>query len=155
MGRFENCALPDRIKVLTAFNSWHWVEPTAGLERASQLLQGGGWMALVSTEVVAWGPAEFEARLTDVFGAPWPKRWENVVASLQPVIDDDRFGRLRRFHHPFSRTLDADTYVAVSRTYGGQRSDEQYDALRRVIADEFDGSVVKVEDAVVYLFRRT
>jgi SAM-dependent methyltransferase len=154
LGRFEYCALPDRINVLTAFNSWHWVEPRAGLERASRLLQGGGWIALVWTEVVAWGPARFEERLADVFGDPWPKRWENVVGSLQPVIDDDRFGSVRTFHHPFSRMLDADTYVAVSRTYGGQRSDEKYEMLRRVIADEFAGSVVKVEDAVLHLARR-
>jgi SAM-dependent methyltransferase len=154
VGHFEDCALPDRAKVLIAFNSWHWVDPSVGMERAAQLLEEGGWLALVWTEVLAWGPADFEERLSDVFGEPWPKRWENVVASLRPVIDDDRFGELRTFHHPFSRTLDADTYVAVSRTYGGRRSDEQYDALRRVITDEFEGSVVKVEDAIVHLARR-
>jgi len=154
VGRFEDCALPDHVKVLTAFNSWHWVDPTVAMERAARLLEGGGWLALVWTEVLAWGPADFEERLADVFGEPWPKRWGNVAASLQPVIDDDRFGGLHTFHHPFSRTLDADTYVAVSRTYGGQRSDDQYDALRRVIADEFEGSVVKVEDAVIHLARR-
>jgi SAM-dependent methyltransferase len=154
VGRFEDCSLPDRVTMLAAFNAWHWVEPATGLERASQLLDGGGWLALVWTEVVAWGPPGFDARLADLFGAPWQKRWDNVVASLQPVVDDGRFDDLRTFHHPFARQLDAATYVAVTRTYGGQRSDEQYDALRRMITDEFGGSVSKIEDAVVHLARR-
>jgi hypothetical protein len=70
------------------------------------------------------------------------------------VVDDDRFDEVRTFHHPFARRLDAATYVAVTQTYGGQRSDEQLDALRRVITDEFGGSVTKVEDAVVHLAQR-
>lgn len=154
VGRFEDCTLPDRVTLLAAFNAWHWVEPAAGLERASRLLAGGGWLALVWTEVVAWGPPGFGARLAELFGAPWPTRWDNVVASLQPVIDDDRFDDIRTFHHPFARKLDAATYVAVTRTYGGQRSDEQCAALERMITDEFGGSVTKIEDAVVHLARR-
>ena len=152
--RFEDCPLPDRARLLAAFNAWHWVEPSVGLDRAAQLLRDGGSLALVWTEVVAWGPRRFEERLADLFGAPWPKRWDNVVASLQPVIDDGRFGELRTFHHPFARTLDASTYVAVTRTYGGQRSEEQYEALARTIVEEFGGSITKVEDAVVYLAPR-
>ena len=152
--RFEDCALPDRASLLAAFNSWHWVEPLVALDRAARLLDGGGWLALVWTEVVAWGPRRFEERLVDLFGEAWPKRWDNVVASLQPVIDDCRFGELRTLHHPFARTLDSSTYVAVTRTYGGQRSEEQYEALARTIVEEFGGSVTKVEDAVVHLAPR-
>jgi SAM-dependent methyltransferase len=152
--RFEDCPLPDRASLLVAFNAWHWVEPSIALDRAARLLRGGGSLALVWTEVVAWGPRRFEERLADVFGEPWPKRWDNVVASLQPVLDDSRFGELRTSHHPFARTLDASTYVAVTRTYGGQRSEEQYEALARTIVEEFGGSVTKVEDAVIYLARR-
>jgi SAM-dependent methyltransferase len=152
--RFEECALPDRARVLAAFNAWHWVEPTVGLDRAARLLEGGGWVVLVWTEVIAWGPTRFEDRLADLFDGPWPKRWENVAGSLVPVVEDDRFGEIRTFHHPFARTLDADTYVAVCRTYGGQRSDEQYDVLERTITEEFGGSVTKVEDAVVYMAPR-
>jgi len=154
VGRFEDCDLPDRVALLAAFNAWHWVEPTPALERAARLLEGGGWLALVWTEVLAWGPPGFDERLADLFGAPWPKRWDSVAASLQPVVDDGRFDDLRTFHHPFARQLDAATYVAVTRTYGGERSDEQDVALRRLITDEFRGSVTKVEDAVVHLTRR-
>ena len=152
--RFEDCSLPDRASLLAAFNAWHWVEPAVALDRAAHLLQGGGTLALVWTEVVAWGPLRFEERLEDLFGAPWPKRWDNVRASLEPVLEDGRFGELRTFHHAFARTLHASTYVAVTRTYGGQRSEEQYEALERTIVEEFGRSITKVEDAVVYLARR-
>jgi SAM-dependent methyltransferase len=152
--KFEDSSLPAQARLLAAFNAWHWVQPSVALNRAAQLLDGGGCLALVWTEVLAWGSERFEERLADVFGAPWPKRRDDVVGSLQPVVDDQRFGDLRTFHHPFARTLDASTYVAVTRTYGGQRSEEQYDALARAIVDEFGGSVTKVEDAVVYLASR-
>ena len=151
IGRYESCWLPDRAALLAAFNAWHWVEPVLGLDRAAQLLEGGGWLALVWTEVVAWGPEGFDERLADIFGAPWPKRWEDMAASLGPVVDDERFGELHAFHQFFARSLDAATFVEVSRTYGGQRSDQQYDALREVISDEFGGRVTKTEDAVVHL----
>jgi SAM-dependent methyltransferase len=152
--RFESCWLPDRAALLAAFNAWHWVEPVLGLDRAAGLLEGGGWIALVWTEVVEWGPEGFDERLADIFGAPWPKRWENVAASLGPLVDDDRFGEIHTFHQIFARSLDAATFVEVSRTYGGQRSDEQYEALREVISDEFGGEVTKTEDAVVHLAQR-
>ena len=150
-GSFEDCPIPPRARLVAAFNAWHWVEPVLGLDRAAQLLEGGGWLALVWTEVVAWGPEGFDERLADIFGAPWPKRWEDMAASLGPVVDDERFGELHTFHQFFARSLDAATFVEVSRTYGGQRSDQQYDALREVISDEFGGRVTKTEDAVVHL----
>jgi SAM-dependent methyltransferase len=154
IGRYESCWLPDRAALLAAFNAWHWVEPVPGLDRAAELLEGGGWLALVWTEVVTWGPEGFDDRLADIFGATWPKRWENVAASLEPVVEDERFDEIQTFHHLFARSLDAATFVEVSRTYGGQRSDEQYDVLREVISDEFGGHVTKTEDAVVHLAQR-
>jgi SAM-dependent methyltransferase len=154
VGRFEDSALPPQATFLAAFNSWHWVEPAVALDRAAGLLNGGGWLALVWTEVVAWGPPHFEERLADIFGAPWPKRWDNVVASLEPVRQDGRFDEIRTFHQPFSSCLDSSHYIAVCRTYGGQRTEEQYEALVRTIDEEFDGSIVKAEDAVMYLTQR-
>jgi SAM-dependent methyltransferase len=154
VGKFEDCALPSRARLIAAFNAWHWVEPSVALDRAARLLDSGGSLALVWTEVVAWGPPRFEERLAGIFGAPWPKYWDNVVASLGPVLEDARFGEIRTFHHPFARRLDSSTYVAVSRTYGGRRTEEQYSALAKAIDEEFAGSVTKVEDAVVHVTSR-
>ena len=42
----------------------------------------------------------------------------------------------------------------MTKTYGGHRTDEQYQAIQRIINDEFDGEIEKVEDAALYLTRR-
>jgi SAM-dependent methyltransferase len=153
LGSFEECPLPPRARLVAAFNAWHWVHPTRALDRAAELLQPRGSLALVWTEVLSWGPPRFEEKLGEVFGAPWPKVMPHVTESLGPVQADARYGDIRVFHHPFARTLDGASYVAVTQTYGGQRSAEEYAALERVITEEFDDAVVKREDAVLYLSR--
>jgi hypothetical protein len=77
----------------------------------------------------------------------------HVAVSLEPVRSDPRYGDLRVFHQPFERTLDGASYVAVTQTYGGQRSAQEYDALQRMIEEEFGNAVVKKEDAVLYISR--
>lgn len=152
-GRFEDCPLPSRARLVAAFNAWHWVEPAVGLDRVAELLQARGFLALIWTEVMSWGPPRFEERLADLFGASWPKVLPQVEESLEPLRADSRFSELGQFHHPFERTLDGATYVAVTKTYGGQRSAEEYEAMERMIGEEFDDAVVKKEDAVLYLSR--
>lgn len=152
-GRFEECPLRHRAHLVAAFNAWHWINPAIGLDRAADLLEPHGTLALVWTEVVSWGPPRFEERLTELFGARWPKVQPGIKESLRPVRSHPRYGEIRVFHHPFERTLDGLMYVAVSRTYGGQRTAEEYGALERMISQEFDNAVVKNEDAVLYLSR--
>jgi SAM-dependent methyltransferase len=150
-GKFEDCPLPPRVRLVAAFNAWHWVEPAIALDRVSGLLKPQGSLALVWTEVLSWGPPRFEERLAELFGAPWRKGAAHVEDSIESVQADGRFGDLRVFHHPFERTLDGASYVAVSQTYGGQRSAEQYEALERMIRHEFNDAIVKKEDAVLYI----
>jgi SAM-dependent methyltransferase len=152
-GSFEDCPLPPRARLVAAFNAWHWVNPSIALDRAAELLEPHGSLALVWTEVLSWGPPRFEQRLSELFGAPWPKVMPHVGESLGPVHSDPRYGDLRVFHHPFERTLDAASYVAVTQTYGGHRSAEEYDALERMIDEEFGNAVVKKEDAVLHIAR--
>jgi SAM-dependent methyltransferase len=154
-GRFEDCGLPPQVRLVTSFNAWHWVEPRAGVERAARLLGSGDFLALVWTEVLSWGDPPFEDRLATIFGSPWPKQMPHVEGSMEAVRSDLRFGDFRVFHHPFGRLLDGPSYVAVTQTYGGERADQQYEALERVITNEFGGSVTKVEDAVLYLSERS
>jgi SAM-dependent methyltransferase len=153
LGSFEDCPLPPRARLVAAFNAWHWVDPSIALDRAAGLLEPRGSLALVWTEVLRWGPPEFENRLGELFGAPWPKALPHVETSLDPVRSDPRYGDIRVFHHPFERTLDGASYVAVTQTYGGRRSAEEYDALERMIEEEFGNAVVKKEDAVLHITR--
>lgn len=151
--RFEVSTVPAPVALVAAFNAWHWVEPASGLTGAARLLAAGGHLALVWTEVTSWGEDPLEERLTTIFGAPWPKRMDHIEESLRTVRDDPRFGPFEVLHHPFERTLDGEAYVAVTRTYGGERSEDQLRELQRVIDGECGGAVTKREDAVLYLAR--
>ena len=111
-----------------------------------------GLLALVWTEVVSWGQDPFEDGLAEVFGHPWEKRLDHVDGSLQPIRDDVRFDEIQVRHHVFERSLDAGDFVAVTKTYGGHRSYEQYESIAKVIDDDF--GVMKVEDATLYTARR-
>jgi trans-aconitate methyltransferase len=154
MGRLEDYAPQRSVKLVVSFNAWHWVEPAVGVERVARLIEPNGHLALIWTEVVSWGPEAFEKRLAEVSGSLWAKRLDHVDASMQPIRGDARFDEIQVRHHQFSHKLDAATFVAVTKTYGGQRTDEQYAAIEKIINDEFGGAVVKVEDAALYIARR-
>jgi SAM-dependent methyltransferase len=153
-GRFEDWPPTETVELIAAFNAWHWVEPERGGGLAAQLLSPGGSLALVWTDVLSWGGDDFDARLADVTGAPWPKDLEFVLDSMQPVHANSGFDDFRVSHHRFERKLDADSFIAVTRTYGGRHTSERDQLIRHLIEDEFDGEVTKVEDAVLYLARR-
>ena len=148
VGRFEDYSAPAPVPLVASFNAWHWVNPDVAVNTVAELLGPGGFLALVWTEVVSWGEEPFEERLAQVFGDPWAKRLGHVDDSMRPLRADPRFGEPQVLHHVFERTLDAATFVAVTKTYGGRRTDEQYDAIARMINDEFGGHLSgKVEYA--------
>jgi SAM-dependent methyltransferase len=155
VGRFEDYSAPVPVQLVASFNAWHWVNPDAAVHTVAEFLTPGGFLALVWTEVVSWVEEPFEERLAQVFGGPWVKRPDHVDDSMRPLRDDPRFEEPLVLHHVFARTLDAAAFVAVTKTYGGRRTDEQYDAIARVINDEFGGTVTKVEDAALYISRRS
>jgi hypothetical protein len=76
---------------------------------------------------------------------------DHVDGSMEPIRQDVRFEDFRVRHHEFARTLDAASFVAATKTYGGDRTDEQYQRIERVINEEFGGTITKVEDAALYL----
>ena len=154
VGRFEDWPQTEQVQLVVACNAWHWVQPEAGLELAAKLLPSGGALALVWTEVVSWGNEPFEDRLAEAFGSPWPKTLEQVLGSLCAVEDDRRFIDADVRRHRFERTLDAETYIAVTRTYGGDHSEGHDRMIRRIIDEDLGGTVTKVEDAVLFLVRR-
>jgi SAM-dependent methyltransferase len=154
VGRFEDVSPDPSVQLLAAFNSWHWVDPRIAVGLAAQLVEPGGSLALVWTEVISWGEEPFEECIAETFGSPWTKRLDHVDGSMQSIRQDGRFDEFRVHHHPFERTLDAPTFVAVTKTYGGDYTDEQYRAIERIINDEFGGAITKVEDAALYLATR-
>ncbi len=65
---FEDWADDGRsFELLVAASSWHWVEPSAGWRRAHDMLQPGGWMALLGNVVVRQpGEPEVYAETADL-----------------------------------------------------------------------------------------
>lgn len=153
-GRFEDWAVAEQVDGIVAFSSWHWVEPAKGLDLVAALLPPGGVLAVAWTEVVSWGQGDFEDRLAEVTGSPWPKTVEHMLASLQPIENDARFREFVVRRHRFARTLDAETFIGLTRTYPGFHSEERDRQFRQIIDDDFAGSVTRVEDAVLHLTRR-
>jgi SAM-dependent methyltransferase len=154
VGRFEDFSLDSSVRLLAAFNSWHWLNPRIAVDLAAQLVEPGGSLALVWTEVISWGEEPFEERIAETFGSPWTKRLDHVDGSMRPIRQDGRFDEFRVRHHPSERTLDASTFVAVTKTYGSDYTDEEYQSIERTINSEFGGAITKVEDAAIYLATR-
>jgi SAM-dependent methyltransferase len=152
VGRFEDWS-PEPVDLVTSFNAWHWVEPTTGVDRVAAALRPGGALALVWTDVESWGGDAFERGLAEAFGAPWPKTLDHVAGSRRPIEADERFDGFIERRHRFERTLDADTFVEVTRTYGAKLGEDGFETIRRLI-DGLGGSVTKVEEAVLYLAHR-
>jgi SAM-dependent methyltransferase len=154
-GRFEDFSDLPAADALVAFSAWHWVEPGVGLDLAAQLLSGGGVVAVAWTEVVSWGQGDFEDRLAEVTGSPWPKTVEHMRASLVPLRDDDRFEEIAVRTHRFERELTAQEFVGLTRTYPGFHTPKRDARFAQIIDNDFDGSVTRVEDGVLTLFRCT
>ena len=153
-GRFEDWSGQGSVDAIVAFSAWHWVEPVKGLDLAAALLSSGGALAVAWTEIVSWGQGDFEDRLAEVTGAPWPKSVDHMLASLEPVKADDRFGEFAVRRRQFERNLDAKTFVGLTRTYPGFHTRERDARFEEIIDNDFEGVVNRVEAAVLYLARR-
>jgi SAM-dependent methyltransferase len=154
-GRFEDFSALDSAEAIVAFSAWHWVEPSVGLDLAARLLSAGGVLAVAWTEVVSWGQGDFEDRLAEVTGSPWPKTVEHMRASLEPLREDPRFDEIAVRTHRFERELDAQTFVGLTRTYPGFHTAKRDARFEQIIVNDFADSIQRVEDGVLNLFRRT
>lgn len=151
VGRFEDW-VPDRhVGLVVAFNAWHWVDPAVAVDRVADILQPGGVLGLVWTEVISYGPPVLEERSRL---RPDGELLQPIIGSRISVDNDDRFGRPVVMSHEFSRVLAADAYVAVTRTYGGPHTPERDAAIRAVIDENCGGAVTKTERANAYVYRR-
>lgn len=151
--RFEDWDPGEPVQAVAAFNAWHWVQPQVGLDQACRLLAPGGSLAIVWTEVISWGEAPFEARLADAFGAAWPKTVDAVTNSARPVEASGLFVVSPSRRYRFERVLDSETFVAVTRTYGGTHTAERDESIRTIIDVEMGGTVTKIEEAVLKMAR--
>lgn len=159
VAEFEAWPLPpepyDLVVCATAF---HWLDPAVRVPKMREALRVGGTLAVVTTEHVAGGSADF---WVDVQGCY--ERWDPVATEpglrLTPESDvRTDTGELDRADglgpvtvHRFARDIayTADQYIDVLRTYSGHRAldDDTRDGLLRCVRELIDraygGVIVK------------
>lgn len=154
VGRFEDWTADREVDVIVSFNSWHWVDPANAVDLAAEAVRSKGVLALIWTDVVQYGDAPFEKRLSERTGVAPASVFDQVTSCVRYVDADDRFIRRLPSRYRFQRRLDAATYLAVSHTYGRLPSAEVDAVVAEIINDEFGGSVTKIEDAVLFRYVR-
>jgi SAM-dependent methyltransferase len=84
-----------RFDVLVAASSWHWVDPAIGWPRAHEVLNPGGWMALLGNVVVRRpGEREFYAETADLHErySPGNPHWCHPPLEDEVRATDDGWG---------------------------------------------------------------
>ena len=135
-GTAEAIPVPDAsVDVITAAQSWHWVDESRALPEVARVLKPGGSLALV------WN-------LRDE-SVPWVKRLGEIMggsaaetAMQQEITIGAPFGRTERFDVGWSTVTDLDGLLtlAASRSYiitaDEARRTEIFDGLRELVATD-------------------
>jgi SAM-dependent methyltransferase len=149
---FEDWKPTAPVDVIAAFTSWHWINPEAGVAKIASLLRPGGTVALTWFEVIQYGQDPFEPL------SGYDKLHQPLAQAIEPSLKPfDRHGSFseRTIHRfRFERELDADTFIAESRTYPGPHTEERATAIRELIDRELGGTISSVQDAVLHVFTR-
>jgi SAM-dependent methyltransferase len=158
-GAFEEVELPEAaFDLVVAATSFAWVAPEVRISRPARLLRPGGSLAVLGTEHIAGGTAEFFPLAQGCY-----ERWdpENTPVGLRlqtpdelprahPDLDDTPLfdpPRLTRYEQEISYTTDE--YLAVLLTYSNHllmAPDQQrglLDCIRGLIDDRFGGRISK------------
>ncbi|MEU3741028.1 class I SAM-dependent methyltransferase [Streptomyces sp. NPDC032198] len=159
VGEFETWPLPEEpYDLVVCATAFHWLDPAVRVARAREALRPGGTLAVVTTEHVAGGSAEFWIEVQRCY-----ERWDpdatepglRLTPESEVHADTGEFDRadglgpvtVRRFARDITYT--ADQYLDVLRTYSGHRAlDEETRAgllgcVRELIDGTYGGSITK------------
>jgi SAM-dependent methyltransferase len=159
VGAFERVELPEAaFDLVVAATSIKWVDPAVRVVRPARLLRPGGALAVLSTEHIAGGTAEFFVHSQACY-----ERWdpENTPVGLRlqtpdeltnphPELDDTPLfepPRLTRYEQEIEYTTEE--YLTLLLTYSNHLAlapDQQrglLDCIRSLIDDHFDGRITK------------
>lgn len=139
------------VDLLTAFTSWHWIKPDLGAAKAAFLLPAGGVVALVWMQVIQFGQEPFDT--VSGFGDRI-QPIEALEPHLRAFENHGAFTEREVMRFPFARDLNADDFIALTRTYPGALDEVHEAEIRSLINNDFEGAITKIEDAVLHLFHR-
>jgi len=149
VSNFEDCDLPEhRFALITAGQSWHWVDPRRGPQKAHALLRPRGWLALF-WNAGALDDCEWHDDLQPIYGRITPEMTHEKLAPQQDASVQAQFASLRAsglFEEPVTRQVmwqerySTEAYVALLATHSNHRMlpDEQRAQLHAAIAEAID-----------------
>lgn len=163
---FDEMPLPARTyAAVTAFTSFHWLDPVVRVQRAAALLEPGGCLAIVDTHHVA-GSDPFFAKATGCYlrwhpePMPDPPPAEAVEVDVSEVADSGWFSDVEVRHYPAEILYTRDQYLDLLRTYADhavlapEAQAGLFACLSRLI-DDLGGAVHKSYVFSLLLARRT
>lgn len=120
VGRFEDYQTDGPVPLVASFNAWHWLEPSVAVNRVAEFIEPNGYLSLIWTEVVSWGPRAFRGAPRRSLWRPLgqasrPRRWFPVTnsqgrsvrrlsSSSSPIRTEPRCRHLRGSHEDLRRT---------------------------------------------------
>jgi SAM-dependent methyltransferase len=149
---FEEWEPTSSVDAVVAFTSWHWINPAVGVEKILSILRPGGVLALIWTEVLQFGQPPFDER--SGYQHQVVPLAHAIERHLDPLDQHPALAPRVVTRYRFAEQFDADRFVAVARTYPGLHSDDHFDRIRHLIDHDFGGQITKIQDAVLYLYRR-
>jgi SAM-dependent methyltransferase len=153
---FEECAFESHsFALITAAQSWHWVDPKRGPQKAHGLLRAHGWLALF-WNAGALDDCEWHDELQPIYARITPEMTHERLAPQQDAGVQVQLASLRDsglFEEPVTRDVQwharytTDAYIALLATASNHRMlpDEQRAELHSAIADAIDARGGTVE----------
>lgn len=160
-----NCGLEDAdleshaFAVVAAAQSWHWVDPAIGPQKAADALRPGGWLALF------WNRADLDScewhdALQPIYARITPHlTHKNLRDKIENTADDnfarlmgsERFGEATVRQIPWLERYTTAEYVTLLSTHSDHRMlpDDRRAELHQAIADEIDRRGGSVEHPYV------
>ena len=149
VSNFEDCELPQHhYAVITAAQSWHWVDPTKGPRKAHALLRPNGWLMLFWNQSEL-DDCEWHDELQPIYAHITPEMTHEKLAPQQEAGVQLQFESLREsglFDEPVRREVawreryTTDAYVALLATQSNHRMlpEAQRVGLHTAIAESID-----------------
>jgi SAM-dependent methyltransferase len=143
---FEDCSIESgAFALVTAGQSWHWIDPAAGAAKAADGLRPGGWIALF-WNTPRLDASEWHDELQPIYARLAPtishdklraRNSSSVRENIDQLVSSNRFGPTVTRHVPWSERYTTDAYISLLGTHSDHRllPDAQRAALHAAIAE--------------------
>jgi SAM-dependent methyltransferase len=156
---FEEAAFaPQSFDVVCAATAWHWIEPSAGLRKAHDLLRPGGVIAIfghvqvrgeVSPDFFVESQEIYE-RITNLWD-PDPGAWRNEVPDphADAIAASGLFEDVVTAQYDWDQVYDSNSYALQLRTYSGvialleAKREQLILELSELIRTRFGGRIIR------------